>query len=206
MIAGYMLTGHDNDSNMLGEETRPAASVSEREFYDWRFTLNGGQHPATCPKCGRKTDPDYVDPEFKLRKKTMDVGSTYDGYTIVSGRFRSFVDSLEIQGVDFISLPKLPTHFWFRSNNILAVDTESSIGLRMMNYCDVCDNYAGIFGPSGLRLRNLQNIAIPSGIHRTDLEFAQAHEQSPVFLIGVDLAKMMRKEKFKGLCLTKLEW
>ncbi len=72
MIIGYMLTGHDNNSFMLGDETRKAETPEEREFFDWRFIQNGGQHPATCPKCGRKIDPNYINPKFKLKKKKMD--------------------------------------------------------------------------------------------------------------------------------------
>lgn len=204
MIIGYQLTGHDNDSYMLGEETRPAASAEERKFFGWRFTQNGAQHPATCPKCGRKTDSDYVNPAFKLRKKRMDVSSTYDGYTIVSTRFREFCETSKIAHVEFVSLPSQPTHAWFRVHRILKVDIKASLGLRFLYPCDVCQAYAGVFGTSGLRFVGVDT-TVPKGISRTDLDFAQAHEQHPVIVVDTQLAMAMKAEKFRGICLNEIK-
>lgn len=50
----YILSGLDNDSYMLGDETRKAATVEERKFFDWRFVKDGKQHPATRPKWEQK--------------------------------------------------------------------------------------------------------------------------------------------------------
>lgn len=203
MIAGYQFGGHDNDSYMLGEETRPAASAEEREYYDWRFVQNGGQHPATCPKCGRKTDANYVSPTFKLGKKRMDVGSTYDGYTIVSERFRQFCADLDIADVDFVSLPSEPRHYWFRVQKTLKVDTHASQGLRFLNYCDRCHSYAGVFGTSRLRFIGVET-TVPKGFSRTDLEFAQAHEQSPVIVADPDLGAAIHAQGFTGVDLIEI--
>jgi hypothetical protein len=203
MIVGYKLSGHDNDSYMLGEETRRTTTSDERVFFDWRFIQNGEQHPATCPKCGRKIDPNYINPHFRLRKKSMDIGSTYDGYTIVSNRFMEFCIAIKLTGVEFVPLPSQPDHYWFRVHNSLKVDRENSVGLRLMNFCDGCQTYAGVFGTSGLRFSDVKS-TIPSGIFRTDLEFSQAHEQHPIFLVDTNLAALLKIQKFKGLCLSEL--
>lgn len=204
MIIGYELTGHDNDSYMLGEETRRAISDEEREFFDWRFTKDGGQHPATCPKCGRKLDPNYLNPAFKLRKKRLDVSSTYDGYTIVSTRFREFCEDAGVSNVEFISLPSHPTHFWFRVSHILKVDTEASHGIRFLYPCDQCEAYAGVFGASKLVFVGVGS-TVPKGISRTDIEFAQAHEQAPIIILDPDLTVAMKAERFRGICLDEIE-
>ena len=55
---GYALSGHDDDSYMLGSETyKPDPRSSE-----WHFGAAGQPHPATCPSCGGKVDPDYIHP------------------------------------------------------------------------------------------------------------------------------------------------
>jgi len=203
VLIGYELGGHDNDSYMLGEETRPAATDAERQYFDWRFTKDGGQHPATCPQCGRKTDPDYIDPHFKLRRKRMDMSATYDDYVIVSERFRDFCIERAIAGIEFVALPSQPKHFRLVVRNVLEVDLEASVGVRQQCYCDRCGEYAGVFGTGGLRFKGVEGPI--QGFFRTDLEFAQAHELGPVLIIDCELAAAMKAAKFRGLCLNKIE-
>ena len=200
----FTLSGHDNDSYMLGEDTFKVTDPEKRKFYDWRFLLNENQHPATCPECGRKINEDYVSPSFRLRKKSLDIGTTYDGYTIVSERFRDFIDEQKITDIEFVQLPSQPHHFWMRVHSIIEVDTERSIGIRFLNYCDVCKSYAGVFGTSMLRFKGIDS-EFPKGIFRTDLLFAQAHEQHPVILLDPELGKSIRERKFKGICLDQMK-
>lgn len=200
----YLLSGHDNDSYMLGEETRKATTAEESEFFDWRFLKDGKQHPATCPKCGRKIDPDYIDPAFKLSKKRMDVGSTYDGYTIVSDKFKSFCESRGVKDIAFVSLPSQPKHYRLVAHNILEIDTAKSQGLRLLYYCDLCQKYAGVFGTGGLRFKGCGS-PLTQGIYRSDLEFAQAHEQSPLFIVGTELATTLKTSGLRGLSLNRVE-
>jgi hypothetical protein len=204
MVIGYQFRGHDNDSYMLGEETRRAASEAEREFFDWRFTQNGEQHPATCPTCGRKVDRDYVSPSFKLRRKRMDVSGTYDGYVIVSERFRQFCRTKSIPNVEFLRLPSQPLHYWFRVLRLVEVDTKISLGLRFLYFCPMCHAHAGVFGTSRLRFKGWET-TVPKGFSRTDLEFAQAHQQHPVIVVDPELAEELKAEKFRGMCLTEME-
>jgi hypothetical protein len=201
-LIGFMLSGDDNDSYMLGADTRPSTE-EECVFHDRRFTLNGGPHPALCTKCGRKVDPDYVSPTFKLAKKGVDIGVTYDGYTIVSERFRDFIATAALSGVELVDLPSQPRHFWFRVNRILEIDRKRSDGLRLLYYCDRCEHYAGVFGTSALRYVGVDT-EIPPGVFRTDLEFAQSHEQSPVVIMDKELAQKMSEMKFTGIQLKKI--
>jgi hypothetical protein len=203
MIRGYLLTGHDNDSYMLGNETRRAVTAEERQFFDWRFTYNGGQHPATCPCCGRKIDNNYINPNFELRKKRMDIGTTYDGYTIVSDRFREFIEAQKVSEIDFVSLPSQSKHYWLLPRKVLVVDQTRSQGLRLMYPCQVCGANAGIFGTTGLRFVGI-NEEIPEGIFRSDLEFGQAHAQHHLIIVSSQMVTAMKSQKFEGLSLTEI--
>jgi hypothetical protein len=200
----YSISGHDNDSNMLGEDTFDVTDPEKRIYYPWRFSINGKQHPATCPTCGRKTDDEYVNPEFLLLKKSMDISSTFDGYTIVSSKFRSFIESKNISNIEFVSLPSVPSHFWMRVHSIISVDKEKSQGVRFLYFCDECQTYAGVFGTSMLRFRDIEE-EFPKGMYRTDLLFAQSHEQSPLLLIDSVFAEEIKEQKFKGICLNKMK-
>ena len=200
----YLLSGPDNDSYMLGEETRKA-TAEERDFFSWRFVKDGEQHPATCPKCGRKIDPAYIDPDFRLSNKRLDFSSTYDGYTIVSNKFKAFCEGHEVKDIEFSVLPSQPRHYRFVAHNVLNIDTAGSRGLRFLYWCDICDKYAGVFGTANLRFEGVDS-PITQGIFRSDLEFAQAHEQAPLIVVGVELTAAMKVAGLKGLCFEKVEY
>lgn len=197
-VLAYLLRAQDNNSYMLGEETRKAATDEERAFFDWRFMKDGQSHPATCAQCGRKTDSHFVDPAFKLRKKGLDIGATYDGYTIVSDRFKDACERLGLGGLEFRPLPSVPTHHWLVVQPVLDVDIDQSEGLRFLYHCDLCQQHAGVFGTVRLRFKGL-TAPIPNGIFRTDLSFGQAHEQSPLTVLGTETCARLKAEPFKGI-------
>jgi hypothetical protein len=122
MIVAYELCPHDNDTHMLGDETYP--SPRSAGFHDWRFGTDGVAHPATCPTCGRKTDPEFVNLKYKAKRRTWDIGATYDGYDIVSKRFREFCRKQRWEGMTFLPLPADKEFFVLRLSKILAFDSK----------------------------------------------------------------------------------
>src|SRR5262249_31730646 len=88
-------------------------------FHDWRFGKDGVPHPATCPKCGSKTNPEYINPNFRPKKRRRDINSTYDGCIIVSKRFRQFCRRNRFKGLTFVRLPADKDFFVLRISSVL---------------------------------------------------------------------------------------
>lgn len=104
MVIAYHMSIHDDGTHMLGPETYRVPR--DAGYYDWRFGIGGAPHPATCPTCGRKTDPDFINPQFRVRCRKRDLTMRYDGYVLVSARFREFCESNNWhQYVHFCDLP-----------------------------------------------------------------------------------------------------
>jgi len=80
MIIAYKLGIYDDGTYMLGKETYRPSRIEG--FHDWRFGKDGVPHPATCPKCGSRIDPAYVNPDFRPKRRRRDINITYDGYII----------------------------------------------------------------------------------------------------------------------------
>ena len=191
------VSGQDNDSYMLGTRTRKAETEAEGVFFDWRFTASDGSpHPALCPCCGRKTDPSFIDPAFRVTRKRFDLSHTYDGYTIASRIFREACQTEHGAGLEFEPIRAESEFFLVSANRILSVDRDSP-GLRFLYPCPVCREYAGVFGISHLRFLDADPDAI--GWWRTDIQFAQAHQQQPLLVVGKPTAKWLRARKFKGV-------
>src|SRR5262245_49189494 len=201
MIVAYELLADDDDSHMLGDETyRPPRSAG---FHDWRFGKNGVPHPATCATCGRKTDPSYVNPEFKAKKRAWDISETYDGYRIVSKRFRDFCRTEGWAGLEFVVLPADNSFFVLRLSLVLPFDSQRR-GTRFEQPCPSCGEFYDVIGATPAYLRGITG-PIRDGFFRSDLEFASGPEQSPLIFVGIDTAKLLEKQGFQKFYLKPVE-
>lgn len=184
MIIGYEISGYDNDSNMTG---------SCDKLFPELTTI------PKCEKCGYRTDYQYTNIEFKLRRKTMDFSSTYDGITIVSLKFKEFCNRYGYKNLEFIPLPKTPNFFQFIIiDNVLKYSASNK-----ENFCDKCGQFESVVGPS-IILEELEE-PLADGFYQSDLWFASGNEKSPKMIISPLTKEKLALEKFKTICLNKIE-
>lgn len=201
MIVAFELSPHDNDTYMLGEETyRPPRSMG---YHDWRFGKDGVAHPATCATCGRKTDSEFVDPKYKAKRRRWDVGGTYDGYVVVSKRFREFCRKQRWKGMSFLPIPGDTDFFVLRLSNVLTFDSKRR-KTRFEDPCPTCGEFYNVIGANPVYLCGVTQ-PIEEGFFRSDLEFASGPEQHPLILVGIGTADKLRKQKFQKLDLKEVK-
>jgi hypothetical protein len=183
MIIGYELTGYDNDSYMTG---------SCDKLFDLPFLPK-------CDKCGYRTDYRYTDKDFKIKHRTMDVSSTYDGVQIVSLKFKEFCDRYDYKNLIFVDLPKSPSFYQFYiEGNIIPYSARLKEKL-----CDKCGQYESTIGPT-LQLENFSE-PLKDGFYQSDLWFGSGNGKSPVIIISPDTKEKLIKEGFNNICLTTIE-
>jgi len=131
MNLGCQLHCHDADSFMLGEESIRETDPELRKITRWRIGKGGKLHPAVCPTCGRVLDRDLWERKFRLRKKKLDFSVTYDGYTIVSEKAKTFFEERKVDGLRFVPLPSAKGKYWLDEYGVpqLEVDSEASVGM-----------------------------------------------------------------------------
>lgn len=195
MIVGFHLIVDFDDSCMLGDETGPG----QRPFYNWRFLKDGRPHPATCPTCGRKTDPAFISPTFRARHRSWDASCTYDGYYLASKRLRRVAGEHGWRGVEFDPLPADADFFRLRVTQLIEFDSVAR-QTRFENPCPDCGRFHDVVGATPVRLKNPGALA-PDGVYRTDLEFASGHEQHPVVLVGTEIAEQIRAARLRKVGL-----
>lgn len=201
MILAYHFSPHDDGTHMLGKETYSLPRSAG--FHDWRFGKNGVPHPATCPTCGRKTDPEYVNPHFRAKRRTWDISTTYDGYDIVSTRFRDFCQEHGWKGMSFVRLPEDKEFFVLRLSLVLSFDARRR-GTRFEDLCPSCGGFYNVIGATPVYLSGVAE-PIQDGFFRSDLEFASGPEQSPLVLIGLRTAEELRKQEFQKFDLREVQ-
>ncbi len=199
-IAYHVLTMF-NETWMLGDETWYPDDPGG--FYSWRIAQNGRPHPATCPACGRKTDPTYINPSYKVKKRRWDFGMTRDGYFSVSQRFRQFCEDQGWAGMEFVTLPADDQFFVLRLTRILTFDA-ARCEIRFEKFCRQCGAHHDVVGAIPVHLRGVSE-AIEEGFFRSDLEFGSGHEHHPLILVGTKTAPKLRSQRFLRMQFDPVE-
>lgn len=180
MIVAYHLDGQDNDSYMFEDYNRDGY----------------------CRVCSAKLKPS-VNPTFRLNKKIYDVSYTYDGYFIVSQKFKKFCSRKELENVIFHDLYNEPGFFYLEVLEKIEFDTEKRETL-FTDRCPICKVYKEVTGATPVFLKNL-NACIEDGIFRTDILFGENYARHPLIIGGVTTAKEIKKERFKGIDIRSIE-
>ena len=121
---------------------------------------------------------------------------------IVSDRFKQFIEKDRYAEVEFSPF-ELKGYYSLDCTNILAFDAGKR-ETRFINYCDKCGTFDEVIGATPIFLKNITE-PLADGFYRTDLEFGTGSSKHPVFIIGNETYKKIKKEKFRGIDCKKIE-
>jgi hypothetical protein len=129
-------------------------------------------------------------PKFRCRSK-KDICSTYDGYTIVSTKFKDFCQDQGYLGLEFVPFALAPGRFWLKVNNIVAYDGEAR-KTQFSYYNEEFKSYKEVIGATPVYLQN-KVAEIGDGIFRTDIFFGENFKKCPLLLCGRETKIKMKK-------------
>ena len=179
MSKSYSLSGYDNDSYMCSSANRVFEGIEGLEV---------------CSKCGYRTDFEYINKKFRVKRRTNDISYTYDGYCIVSLKFKEACERAHLKGVQFTKLPGDKEYFHLKSNCIIEFDTASR-KTRFENKCELCGNYESIVGATPAFIKG----DLESDICRTDIMFGSGNTKHPMILISEKVKEVFEREKLNGV-------
>lgn len=177
-LVAYELSGSDNDSYMFSD-----ADTIEK-----------------CDSCKFRIDFLKYNPNYFEKKLVSDLSATYDGFCVVSQKFRDFCLRKKYENLDFERFSNDKFHFNLKINNVVDFDFERR-NTRFEKKCAKCGNYESVIGANPVHL----NISKPilSGIYRTDVFFASGNEKHPLIIVGLETKDEMTKERLVGLQFSK---
>jgi hypothetical protein len=177
VTVGFVLSAPDNDSYML----------------------RGGVERPTCATCALVSDRAWIDSTFELHNTRFDASYTYDGYLIVSKRFRSITES---PGARFIDLPASQGFYSLVIENLVPFDAVRRRTI-LEQRCDQCGRFFVVAGatPAFLKLDD----ALADQLYRTDFEFGTGNERHTLVVMGAGLAARLRAANLDGIDLDPVE-
>ncbi len=159
---------------------------------------------AHCPVCTRVLDSSWIDPEFRLAKRNLDLSTTYDGAVIASHSFVQACDG--IPGVAFSPLATEPGFSIMRVDRIVRVDAVAN-RTEFGETCEGCGEPRYVIWPGPLYLASGE--AVERGFSRTDLGYgdtadfgkSQPNHLSPAIVADSDTAHYLGSVGLRGVHL-----
>jgi len=184
MSKGFSLSGYDNDSFMC--------SSTDRVFEE----MDGLE---VCQKCGFRTDFNYINNRFYVKRGINDISYTFDGYCIVSLKFKEACERANFQGLQFVKLPSDSEYYCLVPSCVVEFDSEKR-KTRFENKCEVCGNYEAVAGATPAFIKG----ELISDICRTDILFGSGNAKHPLILISDKAKNVFKREKLHGVITEEI--
>lgn len=151
-----------------------------------------------CEACGFRTDFEFVDTDYRLKKEAPDFSFTYDGYCIVSERARRVLSRCEVPP-EFVALPASRGYFVLFPRSVVSIDPRF---LRFEERCAGCGEYASVTGlvalPEGVER------PLPRGVYRSDIKLGSHNAKWCIKIVSVDLAEEVQATGLTGAIFEEL--
>ena len=199
----YSVYGQDNDTYAFRQY--PAITAHQRVYQAVAPDMSGITAPGNrrCTSCGELLNKWEEQLKLVVARKGFDIGSTYDGLTIVSRRFKVLCESATLTGLLFTELPNDSNLFSIRPLRSVEFDAERR-KTRFINRCPSCNRYESVVGASPVYLKPGTAIGQREFV-RTDLEFGSKDEKHPLILCGDIAAETLASSKLRGLDLVAVD-
>ena len=158
--------------------------------------------PGVCPFCHSKLRMiPNLSYKKRRRKKKWDIYNTYDGYCLVSEKFKNFCEENGYPNLSFIKLERSKPYYFFLPGNIFPLDITRDF-VELDSFCPVCHTYNSVAG-CAFKRRDFQ-LSTDDFICRSDVFFGYKESQSPCIIIGLKTKEKMEKAGLKGLSFRKV--
>lgn len=174
----YSISVNDNDSYMCSSTNRVFDDIAGVDV---------------CPSCHYRTNFEFVNPEFDLKRKTYDLSATYDGYYIVSLKLMETVKRVGLSGLEFVPISRQPDFYVMFLRNVVPFDTEKR-NTRAEKYCESCGNFDSVVGATPAFLKEEPT----AELSRTDISFGSGNSKHPLLIASENFVSLVKREKLKG--------
>jgi len=152
------------------------------------------EQPGCCPVCYCKLQ-EIPNLNYRMRRRN-DLYITYDGYFVVSQKFKYFCEERGYSGLIFVKLPKTNGFYFFTcEKQTLYLDEEWLRHTVEKQPC--CGCYYEIGGPNKI-IENIKDINTDDFIAKSHLSL-ESNRKSPIIIIGLSTMKAMQDYGLKGV-------
>lgn len=169
-----------------------SAYDAEYMYKDWNIM------PEVCPYCHSKFKS-VPDINYRVKKRKFDAYYTYDGFFIVSEKFKKFCEMNKYKNLVFESL-KSKGYYFFEPQSFFYTNIFWHPFNKLGYWCDKCKNYSEVSG--GVLKDEKFILESDDFIMRTDTFRGSFESKSPEIIVGLKTMEKMKEFGLKGLVFT----
>lgn len=158
--------------------------------------------PGTCPICHNTIDK-VPDTMYRVRKKRGDMFYTYDGFCIVSEKFKCFCEERNYPNLTFVALIKSVGFYFFMPQDIYKLDYARR-EVEFINKRSCCGSYDEVIGATPSYKAPDFSMDTDDFICRSEWAFGSDGQKSPLIIVGLDTVKEMKAYGLKGIYYDKV--
>ncbi|MBQ5982019.1 MAG: hypothetical protein IJL54_07630 [Prevotella sp.] len=159
---------------------------------------NGTNRPGLCPVCHNVIEQ-IPNMDYIVRKnRYRDIAVTYDGFFVVSQKFKAFCDENKYDSLEFVQLPKSPSYYFFAPHKIYELDYIRR-GTEFKGYHECCGRFDSIAGCSPAYKHINNNIKNDDFICRSDVFFGSDLNAGPIIIIGMRTLEKIKSYDLSGM-------
>lgn len=150
-----------------------------------------------CPIC-HNTLRKIPNKSAVISIKRWDIAGTYDGFYVVSEKFRLFCEKNHYQNLTFVPLPKSKGLYFFEPQEIFRLDYEQ-YGTKFINKRECCGAYDEVIGPPVIRAKDFSVNNSNDFIMKAEFYFGSFDNKGSVIIVGTETATKMKTAGLKGI-------
>ena len=161
------------------------AKILSGKDMDYMF-LDQATRQGLCSVCHNLLEQ-IPDLNAKIKRKKGDFFVTYDGFTLVSQKFKDFCDERHYPNLTYKEMKNMPGLYYFMPNNVFRIDTSM---LHLCNFNECCNSFDSIVG--GVIKAIDFKVETNDFICRSNFFMGSRHRKGPCIIVGLETAKKMR--------------
>jgi hypothetical protein len=181
MLIGYALVIQDNDEFLIKDMKKIPEALQYKNSYafeDWPV-------------------------DFRIKKRKVDIGYTYDGFLVVSENLKSRLLENGFTGLEFLSIPSDDAFFILRVHNIIEYNALPG-QVRFNKFSRKYNEYLWVHGAYPVYIKHNDQQIHENNIYRSDLFFGEGIKRSPVLMVGIKTRDLLNSWELKGLTFEKI--
>lgn len=178
--------------NYSGKVIAKSLGCYDLDAYMWN---DKNTRPDCCPIC-HNTLRKIINQDFSVNMRNRDIGVTYDGYTIISEKFKNFCIEGKYRNLRVEPL-KCKSLYYFEPLDIFGLDYER-YGTKFIDKRDCCGSYDEIIRPPIMKSKDFF-IQDDDFIMRSEYMFGSYDKKNVVIIVSDKTSKKMKEYGLKGL-------
>jgi hypothetical protein len=131
-------------------------------------------------------------PSYRIKQKKYHLSGSYDGFNVVSQKFKDVYDASKWQGLVFYPIPKNKDFYLIECTEIVIIN-QTERPVEFEGKCSECHQYIGIYGsvPPYINDPEIQKMKSDT-FYRSDIEFGYDFEQRYSLFASEEITNVLK--------------